>query len=83
MSSLYDELTGKLAKDPRITKRSGARADLGLLMFNARDSVRDLWAAADAEVASTTAAGRAPSADLEAAVEALRPIFGDREAGAR
>jgi len=44
MSSLYDELSEKLNKDPRLVKRGGARYDLGLLLFNARDSLRELSA---------------------------------------
>lgn len=78
MSSLFDELTEKLGKDPSLTKRSGPRADLGLLMFNARDDVRALWLAAGAEIDRAQAEGRRPPADLVAAVENLRPIFGDR-----
>lgn len=77
MASLYDELTAKLAKDPRLTKKGGARADLGLLLFNARDDVRALWDAAAAEAARARQAGHAADA-LEAAVQALRPIFGPR-----
>jgi hypothetical protein len=50
MSSLYDDLSEKLEKDPRRTKRGGARYDLGLLLFNARDSFRELWEAADNEI---------------------------------
>jgi hypothetical protein len=50
MSSLYDELAEKLRKDPRLTKRGGARFDLSLLLFNARDALRALWDAADIEV---------------------------------
>lgn len=78
ISSLYDELSGKLKKDPRISKRGGARYDLGLLLFNARDSLRELWEAADIEVTGARSAGRRPSEPLEAAVEKLRPLFGQR-----
>jgi hypothetical protein len=78
MISLFDDLTAKLEADPRLTKRSGARADLGLLMFNARDSFRELWLAAEAEVAEVAGEGREPSARLAAALEELRPIFGER-----
>jgi len=35
MKSLYDELAEKLKQDPRLTKPSVARFDLGLLLFNA------------------------------------------------
>ena len=78
MSSLYDELSEKLKKDPRLTKRGGARYDLSLLLFNARDSLRELWDAADIEVTEARRAGDQPSKLLEAAVEKLRPIFGER-----
>lgn len=78
MSSLYDELCEKLKKDPRLTKRGGARYDLSLLLFNDRDSLRELWAAADIEVTTAMSEGHHPSDPLEAAVEKLRPIFGER-----
>ena len=78
MGSLFDDLTEKLGRDPSLTKRSGPRADLGLLMFNARDDVRALWVAAEAEVNRAEAEGRQPSSELIAAIEQLRPLFGDR-----
>ena len=78
MSSLYDDLCEKLKKDPRLTKRGGARYDLSLLLFNARDALRELWEAADVEVTQAKSQGRHPSERLEAAVEKLRPIFGKR-----
>jgi hypothetical protein len=78
MTSLFDDLTAKLEADPRLTKRSGARADLALLMFNARDSFRELWLAAEAEATFAASEGREPSARLTAALDELRPIFGER-----
>jgi hypothetical protein len=78
MSSLYDELSEKLKQDPRLTKKGGPRVDLSLLLFNARDSLRDLWDAANLEVTAAKSAGHPPSELLEAAVEKLRPIFGER-----
>ena len=78
MSSLYDDLSEKLKKDPRLTKRGGARWDISLLLFNARDSLRELWDAADIEVTEARSKGHHPSELLEAAVEKLRPIFGER-----
>ncbi len=75
MDSLFDDLSEKLAKDPSLMKRGGPRVDLSMLLFNARDSLRDLWDAADRVVRSDEAG--AP-ADLRAAVETLRPIFGER-----
>jgi hypothetical protein len=79
MSSLYGELREKLDKDPRLTKRGGARADLGLLLFNAKDSLRELWAAADLEITAAKSRGEQPSERLNAAVDELRPLFGERE----
>lgn len=75
MSSLYDDLSEKLKQDPRVTKRGGARYDLGLLLFNARDSLRELWAAADRYARSRDAKAMG---DLHDAVERLRPLFGER-----
>lgn len=77
-ASLYEALTEKLQKDPRLTKRGGPRVDLSLLLFNAREAVHALWLAAEAEVSRARSEGRAPSAALAAAVEELRPIFGPR-----
>lgn len=75
MSSLYDDLSEKLKKDPRLTKRGGARYDLGLLLFNARDSLRELWQAADRYIQSPDAEALG---HLHDAVEKLRPLFGQR-----
>lgn len=78
MTSLYDDLSEKLARDPRLTKRGGPRFDLSLLLFNARDTLRELWDAANAEVTRAKSQGHPPSEPLQAAVEKLRPIFGER-----
>ena len=78
MSSLYDDLAEKLRKDPRLTKRGGARYDISLLLFNARDSLRELWEAADIEVTEAKRQCHRPSEPLKAAVEKLRPLFGER-----
>lgn len=79
MRSLYDELTDKLNQDPRLTRRGGPRFDLSLLLFNARDSLRELWVAANLEVAKAKSEKRPPSEALENAVEKLRLIFGERK----
>lgn len=75
MTSLYGDLSEKLKKDPRLTKRGGPRQDLGLLMFNAGDSLHELWPAADR-------CDRLPDVkaftDLHDAVEKLRPLFGEK-----
>jgi hypothetical protein len=75
MPSLYDELSEKLKKDPRLTKNLGPRTDIGLLLFNFKDDLRDLWLAADRALGPEN-----PGADeeLRAAVEKLRPLFGER-----
>lgn len=78
MPSLFDELTEKLRKDPRLTRRGGPRVDLSLLLFNARGDLRELWHAAHREVAEAQRAGRPPPEALAAAVDRLRPIFGER-----
>jgi hypothetical protein len=78
MSSLYDDLAEKLARDPRLTRKGGPRYDIGLLLFDAKDDLRELWAAADDEVGGARSADRHPSERLEAAVERLRPLFGER-----
>ncbi len=75
MGSLYDDLTERLEKDARLTKRGGPRFDLSLLLFNARDSLNELWQAADRCVRSDDSEALA---DLRAAVEKLRPVFGER-----
>ncbi len=75
MSSLYDELSERWKQDPRLTKRGGARFDLGLLLFNAGDALRDLWTAADR---CTRSRDEESLGDLRAAVEKLRPLFGER-----
>jgi hypothetical protein len=73
MPSLYDELSDKLKKDPRLTKNLIPRTDIGLLLFNFRDDFRDLWLAADRSLGSR---GAEAGDDLRAAVEKLRPLFG-------
>jgi hypothetical protein len=75
MSSLYEDLSEKLKKDPRLTKRGGARYDLSLLLFNARDSLHELWEAADRYIQSGDTEA---FDDLHDAVEKLRPLFGER-----
>jgi hypothetical protein len=77
MKSLYDELSEKLKKDPRLTKRGGARADIGLLLFNARDELRGLWTVAERCAKAGDADDRAA---LNDAVEKLRPLYGERPA---
>jgi hypothetical protein len=78
MSSLYDDLSEKLKKDPRLMKRGGPRVDISLLLFNARDSIRELWDAADREIAEAGSECHHSSELLKAAVDKLRPIFGER-----
>ena len=75
MSSLYDELSEKLKQDPRLTKRGGARYDLGLLLFDLREPMRELWSAADRLTRSRDAEALG---DLQDAVGKLRSLFGER-----
>lgn len=77
MTSLYDELSARLEKDPSLTRRGGPRYDLGLLLFDFRDPMRELWHAADGEITRAIDEGRRPPASLAAAVEGLRPLFGE------
>jgi hypothetical protein len=75
MPSLYDELNEKLKQDPRLTKRGGARYDLGMMLFDEREALHELWLAAER---SGRGGGADTLADLRAAVETLRPLFGER-----
>ncbi|MGA2639715.1 MAG: hypothetical protein ABSG21_02280 [Spirochaetia bacterium] len=75
MNSLYDELSEKLKKDTRLTKRGGPRADIGLLLLSNRDALHDLWMAAERydRLHDTEAL-----VALHNALEKLRPLFGER-----
>jgi hypothetical protein len=75
MNSLYDELAKKVNKDKRVTKRGVSTFDLTLLLFNARDSLNELWQTADHYLQSPHDEALA---NLQDAVEKLRPIFGER-----
>lgn len=82
MESIVDELLRKLGKDPGFREARGPRQDLGLLLFAERERINALWKAAatfleeggEAEVRSEAPA----RAELRAALEALRPLFGER-----
>lgn len=75
MQSIFDELSEKLARDPRVTKRGGPRIDLSVLLFNAREDIRDLWDAADRYARDRDQESLGHLAD---SVERLRPWFGSR-----
>jgi hypothetical protein len=77
MKSLFDELIERINQDPRLTKRGGARADLGLLLHADREALGALWKAADRCIRLE---GAEPLGELRAAVEKLRPLFGERSA---
>jgi len=83
MKSLFDDLSERLAMDPRLTKRGGPRIDLSVMLFNARDDVRELWAAAEGELEAHSGEETPGTRRLAAAVEALRPIFGERDDATR
>ncbi len=78
MQSLFDQLNDKVKREPRLTKRNMPRVDLSLLLFNARDDLRALWHAADLERERAAREGRTPDSALAAALDKLRPIFGER-----
>jgi hypothetical protein len=74
MASIYDGLCGKIDRASSRTARDGARRDLGLLPFARRGELRDLWKAAEGRVQGADAEA---SGALAAAVEKLRPLFGE------
>jgi hypothetical protein len=75
MISIFDELSDKIGQNGGRGSRDGARRDLGLLLFAERDSIRELWKAAER---CASILGAEASLDLRAAVESLRPLFGER-----
>jgi hypothetical protein len=75
VKSVYDELSEKAAREPKVTRRNEPRVDIGLLLMNYRDDLRDLWSAADSCARSM---GELVPADLRDAVERLRPLYGER-----
>ena len=75
MISLCDELLERIRQDPRVTKRGGARQDLGLLLFSRREELNELWKAAEREVLNPSAEARA---ELGAALGRLKALFGER-----
>ena len=80
MASLYDELAERLRADPSLLRRSGPRQDIGLILFANREAIDELWKAAEGYLEDRESArgkGDEPAARLRAAVEKLRPVFGD------
>jgi hypothetical protein len=75
VKSVYDELSGKAESAPSLTRRNGPRIDMGLLLMNYRDDLRDLWGAADRCAKSM---GELAPEELRRAVEKLRPFYGER-----
>jgi len=75
MRSLYDDLADRLEVEVRPGRRGGARVDLGLLLFDRREALRDLWVAADRVLRSP---GPDALAGLERAVTRLYPLYGER-----
>jgi hypothetical protein len=73
--SLYDELLEKIRADPSLTRRGGPRVDLGMMLLAEREALGELWKAAARCAASDDAAALA---QLRAAVDRLRPLFGER-----
>jgi hypothetical protein len=75
MTSLYDELSEKIRRDPRLTAHLGARQDLGILLFSHRDALKELWKAA---ALYAPLLGSPEGAELQRTVEKLKPLFGER-----
>jgi len=75
MISVYDELSEKIKRDPRLTRQGGPRQDLGIILFAEREAIDELWRAAER---CTASAEGADFAELRIAVEKLRSIFGER-----
>jgi hypothetical protein len=75
MASIYEELSGKIDRNASRASRDGARRDLGIVLFSQREDLRDLWAAAERCAALL---GPGAGDELRAAVEKLRPLFGER-----
>jgi hypothetical protein len=77
--SLYDELSEKIQRDPRMSARNSARQNLGVMLFAWRDDIAALWKAAAASLEENRCEGvQSPSDELRLAVEKLRPLFGER-----
>ena len=74
MVSIYEELSGKIEMNASRGSRDGARRDLGILLFSQREDLRELWRAAERSAGGEAAA----SGEVRAAVEKLRPLFGER-----
>jgi len=75
MPSLYEDLALKLEASPGPSRGGGPRFDISVLLFNSRDALDELWRTADRYVQTGEIE---TAAALARAVEALRPIFGDR-----
>ncbi len=75
MRSLYAELSDKIGRAAGPAAARGPRQDLGIMLFSRRDAIAALWEAADR---TATNDARLGPEDLRSAVEALRPLFGER-----
>jgi len=78
MISLFDELAEKIRQDPSLTRRSGPRQDIGLLLYTERDAINRLWKAAD------QCAAQSDTTELDGlreTVDKLRYLFGERKDG--
>jgi len=75
MISVYEELSGKIEGAASRGARDGARRDLGLVLFAERESLAALWKAAERRLGE---GGVSEGDGLAAAVERLRPLFGER-----
>jgi len=75
MKSVHDELSDRIRAEPAALRRSGPRQDLGMLLFARHEELDALWKAA---AALLDAGDAEKERELAAAVEALRPLFGER-----
>ncbi len=72
MSSLHDDLSAKIKKDPRLKKRGSDGYARGLLLFNAGEYLNELWQESERYLRFGD-----PEAlhKMRVAVEKLRPLF--------
>lgn len=75
MTSLYQDLAARLRDDPAPRRTGGPRYDIGVLLFNYRDDLDELYRAAERQLREP---GDESAAHLAEVLERLRPFFGDR-----
>lgn len=78
MKSLYEELMEKSARPQGRGRAPQSKVDLGLMLIASGEKTSKLWLAAEQELSRLEQQGQKASRDLVEAVEALRPLFGER-----